>query len=250
MSLRQFVDEGWLREVNRQFFHPRGLALAATYKNDAPDEPVLLGPINMTDDVEGWEFGDTLDPAKRVIPANAHARHAKARIKLLGNTVEGEAPTWPQRRDAEEGELTSKLRAHVGKIVYISRDDLVAVEGDLCVPFKGSVLGADGTKTEVEIGARLFRCASERLEITEQNVDPQQTLAERAAQNLRDREDELYENFQSAMQDVGLKWENATLYILDREHYFSDQEANIIWSQWYWVGALVVPPAQVKSGTG
>ena len=83
MSIKEFVEEGFLQEVNRQFFHPLGLALEVTidfpkntsdedikkYKKDASKYPgavYKLGRIwDYRNDEEGNFFGDgMIDPDK------------------------------------------------------------------------------------------------------------------------------------------------------------------------------------------
>lgn len=54
MSLREFLDEGYLQEVNRRFFHPLGLALSVKVDDDGH---VSLHNIwDGRDDPEGFTF--------------------------------------------------------------------------------------------------------------------------------------------------------------------------------------------------
>ncbi len=54
MSLKQFREEGYLLELNRQFLHPRGLALAVRTDEDGEDH--FLGVQDARDDPEGLVF--------------------------------------------------------------------------------------------------------------------------------------------------------------------------------------------------
>ncbi len=54
MSLQEFVDLGLLQEVNREFFHPIGLAMAVTVEDDGRVSG--FGGIMQTDDPEGFLY--------------------------------------------------------------------------------------------------------------------------------------------------------------------------------------------------
>ncbi len=75
LSLREFVDLGLLQEVNRMFFHPRGLALSVVVDDQ-------LGTYHLSDiwdhrdDPEGIRFA-SLDPKT----ANEKARSVEALLK-------------------------------------------------------------------------------------------------------------------------------------------------------------------------
>jgi len=58
MSLNDFIDQGYLKEVNRQLFHPRGLALEVT-TDDKGGRATLSGMIDVRDDPEGYSFDET-----------------------------------------------------------------------------------------------------------------------------------------------------------------------------------------------
>lgn len=61
ISIRQFVEQGYLQEVNRQFLHPLGLALEVKVGEGTPDElpPYELGGVwDYRDDPEGMRFAD------------------------------------------------------------------------------------------------------------------------------------------------------------------------------------------------
>lgn len=62
MAANEFQELGLLQEVNRQFLHPRGLAMAVTIDGDK----VTFGPIyDYRDEPEGVEFArGEIDPDK------------------------------------------------------------------------------------------------------------------------------------------------------------------------------------------
>ncbi len=62
MDIKEFVEFGFLHEVNRLFFHPLGLALEVVGYGENGE--VKLGGIwDYRDDPEGMRF-DKVDPAK------------------------------------------------------------------------------------------------------------------------------------------------------------------------------------------
>lgn len=68
MSVKEFVSDGYLQEVNRRFFHPLGLALAVTidrdFENETLDEALdradkyVIDILDWRDDPEGVMFED------------------------------------------------------------------------------------------------------------------------------------------------------------------------------------------------
>lgn len=61
MSLQEFMDGGYLQEVNREFFHPLGLAISVICEenDDGELEAVELGGIvDMRSDPEGMVFAE------------------------------------------------------------------------------------------------------------------------------------------------------------------------------------------------
>jgi len=62
MTIKDFIDLGLLQEVNRYFFHPRGLALCASFETGIPD-PGKLIVLDFLDEPGGVIF-DTVDPEK------------------------------------------------------------------------------------------------------------------------------------------------------------------------------------------
>jgi hypothetical protein len=84
LSLRDFVQLGFLQEANRQFFHPHGLALEV--RTDDTGAVVALGGIwDSRDDPKGIVFGDVPDRDKRDRVADEYERHREARLRLMGD---------------------------------------------------------------------------------------------------------------------------------------------------------------------
>jgi len=94
MSVQEFRAFGYLQEVNRQFFHPLGLALFVAVDTESGE--ALLGGILQIEDPEGMIFAEgeiDLDKAERVIE-----------MQIQKNLVRGEALGYiiqsVRRRDA------------------------------------------------------------------------------------------------------------------------------------------------------
>jgi len=93
MSLRDFVDLGFLQEANRQFFHPLGIALYAMWSEDKPREhgnpPTMLGIFDLRDDPDGVVFGhfseEDIERGKFV------EAHKQARIRARQALFDGES---------------------------------------------------------------------------------------------------------------------------------------------------------------
>ena len=56
IDIKEFHEFGFLQEVNRQFFHPLGLALEVIVNEDGEEE--IGGLFDARDDPEGIIFGD------------------------------------------------------------------------------------------------------------------------------------------------------------------------------------------------
>ena len=84
MSPKEFMDLGLLQEINRQFLHPRGLAMAVMIDG----EEVTLGPIyDYRAEPEGVEFarGDIdLDKVERVRILKEERYGARAKLPEMG----------------------------------------------------------------------------------------------------------------------------------------------------------------------
>lgn len=80
LSMEDLHRSGLLQEVNRQFFHPRGLMMSVVV-DDNNGEFSFGGIIDWREDPEGCNFGDGWDPGE----AN---RKAKAVQDLLDGKKE------------------------------------------------------------------------------------------------------------------------------------------------------------------
>lgn len=90
MNINDFINLGYLQEVNRQFFHPLGLALEVTVNTKGKAR--LTGLWDCRDDPEGVRFGKCLsnnnaERKAKYIRAESR-RFAKLRRKLLGYKVQ------------------------------------------------------------------------------------------------------------------------------------------------------------------
>lgn len=87
IDIKEFRERGYLQEVNRQFFHPLGLALEVVIEDDGSER---LGDVwDSRDDPEGIIFGEGMiekDKAFRV--EEEKQRMAKSRIEALGFAIQ------------------------------------------------------------------------------------------------------------------------------------------------------------------
>lgn len=103
LSVEEFRELGYLQELNRQFLHPLGLALAVTIDDEGSE---ILGVIwDCREDPEGITFG-LIDPAcspERISAFHRKADHvasqralvSRLRKLLLGSEVEPIPPEKP-----------------------------------------------------------------------------------------------------------------------------------------------------------
>lgn len=85
LSLREFRDAGYLQEVNRQFFHPLGLALVLELgENEAEDR--IVGLWDYRDDPEGVIFAESNPPDQRMAKriANEFTEKGSVRFNRFG----------------------------------------------------------------------------------------------------------------------------------------------------------------------
>lgn len=84
MDIQEFVDEGYLQEVNRRFFHPMGMALEVV--TDATGKAVALGGVwDYRHDAEGLVYDETLiDPAKASRISQLERARRPDRLDRLG----------------------------------------------------------------------------------------------------------------------------------------------------------------------
>ncbi len=84
IDLGELLEEGYLQEVNRQFFHPLGMALMV-YVNEATGEVEFGGVIDNRDDEAGMIFAPDAFSAEKFNKVDDElTRRAAVRLKELG----------------------------------------------------------------------------------------------------------------------------------------------------------------------
>jgi hypothetical protein len=98
MDLREFQNAGFLQEVNRQFFHPLGLALEVVCETDGTVS-ALGGIWDYRDDPEGMEF-DASSIDREKIDRIELLRESKRAVRTAryGDIIQSPMP-GPPRRD-------------------------------------------------------------------------------------------------------------------------------------------------------
>ena len=86
MSIKDFIKQGYLQEVNREYLHPLGLSLGVTVEEDG--EAKLYRVWDSRDDPEGMVFGDATDTDKARQVAKQRAAKAVHRAEQFGWTVQ------------------------------------------------------------------------------------------------------------------------------------------------------------------
>jgi len=90
MDLEEFRNKGFLQEVNRQFFHPLGLALEIIIDTDTNKVLTLGGIWDYRDDPEGMLYeNDKLDPEKIKNIKELKESKLVTRMNLKDYTVNG-----------------------------------------------------------------------------------------------------------------------------------------------------------------
>lgn len=85
MPIQEFVDGGWLQEANRQFFHPRGLALAVSYDDNG--NCTLYGIYDSRNDPEGFSYG--FEPSlEKALNVERERHRITTRKESLGYVVQ------------------------------------------------------------------------------------------------------------------------------------------------------------------
>jgi len=88
IDIKEFRELGFLQEVNRQFFHPLGLALEVIIDSET-DEETLGGIWDYRDDPEGIHYHAHDISRKKINNVEKErAKHVGPRIELLGSTVQ------------------------------------------------------------------------------------------------------------------------------------------------------------------
>ena len=85
MTVKDFVDRGYLQEVNRRVLHPLGLALEVTEETDGTC--TLTGVWDCQDDPEGIAFGE-VDPVKAASVIAEEESRRPARETALGYWIQ------------------------------------------------------------------------------------------------------------------------------------------------------------------
>lgn len=87
MPIRDFLDSGYLQEVNRRFFHPLGLALVVEAEDDGTAS--VSGVWDYRHDPEGIVFSPgEVDPNKAEFIENEETRRRPIRAAALGYWVQ------------------------------------------------------------------------------------------------------------------------------------------------------------------
>jgi hypothetical protein len=108
MNLREFIDLGYLQEVNRQFLHPLGLALSL-HVGDDPLSVQFDGIIDNRDDLEGWNFN-----------LNSYEDPARAVSRFKSNVAHVEVE-WERRRPIREKQLGYMVQPVTDSLIDIAR---------------------------------------------------------------------------------------------------------------------------------
>lgn len=89
IDIKEFQEEGYLQELNRQFLHPLGLALEVIIEDDGS---MTLGGIwDYRDDPEGIAFGPGVIDEEKVNKVHRHQQNRmRARTEKLGYWVQSE----------------------------------------------------------------------------------------------------------------------------------------------------------------
>ena len=87
MNVAEFREFGYLQEVNRQFFHPLGLALEVLVDEETGNER-LGGIWDYREDPEGVIFADGIDGNKAVAVRSELIKREKAREEMMGSTIQ------------------------------------------------------------------------------------------------------------------------------------------------------------------
>lgn len=89
MPIQEFVDEGYLQEINRVLLHPCGLALAI---HSSDTDSTTMRIWDYRDDPEGMIFGQGVISQDKInkVEDERH-KHVKARLEFFGSVIQ-----WPE----------------------------------------------------------------------------------------------------------------------------------------------------------
>jgi len=85
MTAKELVDTGLLQEVNRLFFHPRGLALGIKVDDDGNYS--LDDVWDSREDPEGFWFSDISEDKKKYAKELFDSKDV-ARVKKIGSVIQ------------------------------------------------------------------------------------------------------------------------------------------------------------------
>jgi len=89
ISIKEFVEQGFLQEANRLFFHPRGLALEVFTLEDGA--MVFGEPWDYRKEKEGIVFTDLTKDFNKIKADNVEReleKHREEREELFGNIIQ------------------------------------------------------------------------------------------------------------------------------------------------------------------
>lgn len=110
MDIKEFQDEGFLQEVNRQFLHPLGLALEVIENLDT-GEVKLGGVWDYRDDPDGMCFAEnTIDGRKAASVCALWHKKKKARIEKFGWVIQPEEERRAEKKPTICWQIWSRLK--------------------------------------------------------------------------------------------------------------------------------------------
>lgn len=87
IEIKEFLNHGYLQEVNRRFLHPLGLALEVVVDNEGSYQ--LGGVWDYRDDPEGLIFSqDMIEPEKIKNIHMEWVKKTKTRLEKLGYVIQ------------------------------------------------------------------------------------------------------------------------------------------------------------------
>lgn len=113
MTVADFVDEGFLQEANRLFFHPRGIAISTVQDGDE----LTFGKIlDHRDDPEGITFLPSLISSQKVCAVEIEKlKHIESRTALFGSPIQPK----PSMKFSNEKYSGSYLESKNGVVKFV-----------------------------------------------------------------------------------------------------------------------------------